>query len=1546
MLTAIRYWTSSISAEQAAILSETFALAVQTIVNEPQRLVGELDLFSDGHRRQVLAWNAVKPEALAVRSCIHDIFAQRASEQPKAEAICAWDESFTYSELDQLSTHLANHLVSLGVGPEVMVPLLFEKSAWVIVSLLAVLKADGAFCLLDPSHPAKRLEDIIHAIDARILLVSPQHAELDLCSGSVSSVTVSPMSAKSWASAPNCRSQSGIDNAAYVIFTSGTTGVPKGIVITHSAFSSGAIAHGKALGISSYTRSLQFASYAFDASLLEMLTVLIHGGTICIPRPDQDVTNIVEFINTTKVNWAILTPSFAKILDPEHIPGLQRLALGGEGMTKSDIEKWAGRLHLMNAYGPTECSIVATVNEHVTSASEPNNIGKAVGARSWLVDPSNHHRLSPIGCISELVVEGPTLARGYLNDPDKTSAVFIENPKWALSDGPTQQRRFYKTGDLVRYNSDGTIRYIGRRDTQVKIRGQRIEISEIERHLSAHHLVQQSVVLMPASGPATKRLVATIVAESPLGETVELSGLQAMHGNAKDAAVDELQTYLGSRVPSYMAPSEWLVITKMPLTTSGKADRKALTRWVEKLRNDEYSIIAHRATKVATDGPATATEEKIHQAVCRVLNLPDELVHMGKSFMSLGGDSISAMQLISRCRIDGIRIVIRDVLLGKTIRELSSSAGQPDQIFAQEEYETPFNLSPIQQMYFETAAKPSSEPTAAYRFNQTFYLRLTKHTALEEISHGIEAVVTRHSILRARFHQDETTSRWSQKIPREVANSYRFQTHVVRSQKDIAMVMATSQASLDIQNGPVFSVDVMDHAGKQLLFLVAHHLVVDLVSWRVLLQDFEQFLETGSVPSAKPLPFSVWNRMQADYAKQLVPVSVLPIDAPVPASEISYWGMTHQHNIHVDMLAQSFNATPEVTAALLDDRCHKALRTTPMDLMVAALLYSFQIHFKDRLLPTIFSESHGRQPWDSNIDLSETVGWFTTMAPVQIPASETKGVVGVFDMLRYVKDARQRLPGHGLPYFASRYLNEEGKKVLSRHTPIEILFNYLGLYQQFEREGALLQQELLHSDEDATPELLEAIGDVGARVERFALFEITASIEQGILQFSFKYNRHMSHQTTIKQWIQACQASLQEMTERLPKMEYYPTLADFPLLPTTYEGLALLQEDRLPEMGITVDDIEDIYPCSPMQQGLLISQNRGSGSYAVESLFEISSRVGSATVDAQRLVKAWQSVVDRHSILRTIFIKSICQDGLFDQALLKVAKACTSIIDAGNQDPLEVLKNIPAVSLADKRPQHSLTICTTPSGRVLCKFEISHVLIDGSSTDILFQDLASAYDGQLPETSSMRYRDFVSYIQKQPRNEALDYWRGYLEQVEPCFFPSLNQSDERQLGSVSAEIDGFEIAKFCRATGVTPANILQTAWGLVLQWYTGTSDVCFGYLTSGRDLPLQGIEDAVGLFINMLVCRINATPNMQLEELVKKTQASFIDGLDQQHCSLAQIHHSLGLAGQPLFNTVMSLQSVGPGLDDDSEIQFESLDGSDPTEVRLADLRIGMHRVN
>jgi len=555
--------------------------------------------------------------------------------------------------------------------------------------------------------------------------------------------------------------------------------------------------------------------------------------------------------------------------------------------------------------------------------SEPSNIGKAVGGRAWVVNAEDHSRLMPIGCAGELLIEGPILAREYLNDPGKTAAAFIENPTWALPG--SGRRRFYKTGDLVRYGCDGTINFVGRKDTQVKIRGQRIETGEIEHHLSTHPLIRHSVVLAPAAGPSGKRLVSVIVPDRHLGQTgmVAAGGLQVAHGEEKDEVVSQWQAFLRERVPTYMVPEAWLVINELPLSTSGKADRKALTRWVEKLSAEAYYRLAHSTARSAAgeDEPATDIEAKLQQIFGRVLNVPGERVEMSKSFMAIGGDSISAMQAVSKCRADGITIRTRDILRGKTIRELAGAAVPAKPALAvedEEEVDVPFGLSPIQEMYFQISATPgslASDRVGAYRFNQSFLLRLMKHAEPEDIVRGIEAILRRYSMLRARFQQDGS-GRWTQRITNEVAKSYRFRRNAVRSQEEVESAISAAQTSLDIENGPMFSVDLMDRAGEDpLLFLVAHHLVIDLVSWRALLEDLEQFIESGSMSPTEPLSFQIWAKKQARHAEEhLDPASVLHFD--VPAGDLDYWRMNGRPNTYGDVVRKSFTLSEAFTAKL------------------------------------------------------------------------------------------------------------------------------------------------------------------------------------------------------------------------------------------------------------------------------------------------------------------------------------------------------------------------------------------------------------------------------------------------------------------------------------------------------------------------------------------------------------------------------------------------------------------------------------------------------
>ncbi|KAI0569862.1 HC-toxin synthetase, partial [Pyrenophora tritici-repentis] len=441
------------------------------------------DELTDQCLEAIWRWNADVPPA--VERCVHDLFAEQARARPDAPAICAWDGELTYGELDALSSKLAGHLVQLGVKREDMVPLCFEKSMWTVVAMLAVLKAGGAFVPLDPDHPASRHEDIFRQTGAQVVIASAQYSAR-WTSASHQVVTVSAGTLEQLSMLSNT---GGLltkpENAAYVIFTSGSTGIPKGVVLEHRAVATSCLGHGRAFGITELSRVLQFASYTFDACIAEIITTLVYGGCVCVPSNSDRRDDLAKAINAMDVNWAFLTPSVARLLDPRLVPSLKIVAIGGEQSSSADWNRWPSSVQKIHVYGPTECCIFCT-GYTSKQGFEPSTIGTSVASVSWVVDPENHDRLAPLGSIGELLVEGPILARGYLNDTEKTAVAFIDDPAWLLEgyEGHAGRRdRLYKTGDLVRYDADGKLVCLGRKDSQVKLRGQRVELGEVEHHL-------------------------------------------------------------------------------------------------------------------------------------------------------------------------------------------------------------------------------------------------------------------------------------------------------------------------------------------------------------------------------------------------------------------------------------------------------------------------------------------------------------------------------------------------------------------------------------------------------------------------------------------------------------------------------------------------------------------------------------------------------------------------------------------------------------------------------------------------------------------------------------------------------------------------------------------------------------------------------------------------------------------------------------------------------------------------------------------------------
>jgi amino acid adenylation domain-containing protein/non-ribosomal peptide synthase protein (TIGR01720 family) len=1332
------------------------------------------------------------------------------------------------------------------------------------------------------------------------------------------------------------------------------------------------------LRIDGTCRVLQFAAHTFDASLVEILTPLMVGACVCIPSEHERLNDLAGAMNRMAVDHAVLTPSFVNFLTPSTVPKLRRLVLAGEAMSRSHVDTWSHLCCLVNGYGPAESSVAAVVNSRVGPDTEATDIGLPCGVRVWLVDPADHNRLVPVGCVGEMLLEGPSLARGYLNDPAKTEDSFILSPAWALP-GPTgvPARRFYKTGDLARYNSpSGSLSYVGRKDTQVKLHGQRIELGEVEHHLAVDESVRHAVVLLPKQGPLAKRLVTVLsLSDAPVPVCGQQSGEASLrlarNPSMTEPILQRVRERLGQRLPAYMVPSTWLCVEDIPMLASRKMDRKTVATWVETTLTAEEcqeAISGQQAPSTTTlnggetnNIPLNEVEVKLRDIWSLVLNFPaDQINPDDRSFLSLGGDSISAMACASHAKKARLEVSVQDVLKAKSLRRLAavakpmehSSIAQSNEEDDEDAWQLniPFDLSPIQQFNFQIRGEAEGDE----HFNQSFCLRLARHVEGGAVQDAIRAVVKRHAMLRARFAPGED-GRWQQFITSEVDSSFRFRAHTVASRAETDGGIADAQGCLDVRRGPLFAAELFDLQDKseQILFMTAHHLVIDLVSWRVILEEIEDILENpstkgGTLAVHRSLPFRKWTAMQVDDCADRKLGQVLPSADQVPTEQFTYWGMHDRPNLYGDVACQGFDLDAATSATLLND-CHTPFRTETVDLLVAALIWSFQKTFTDRPAPAIFNEGHGREPPKEDIDIARTVGWFTTLLPVALSSPATFA-----DALIQTKDLRRRVPGNGRPYFAARFHTPEGReRWMTQHKNMEISFNFLGRYQQLERAGALLQpaEGALMAGE-AHPGSPTA--DFGGKAPRFSLFEISAVIIHGTLRFGFAWNSGMRHQERIREWVANCRDVLAEAAVTLPTLGGRITASDLTLVQDLSPAdLAAFEQAKLPiltgQRGW--DAVEDIYPASPIQQGLLLSRTKDGNFYAVRRAFQVKASGQDKGVDASRVVQAWQEVVRHHALLRTVFVDAISQTraGSYDQIVLKDVQPPMVVRECPiGSDVSKVFAELEPMDYQDETPQHRFSVFHSSDG-VFCVLEMSHAIMDGASMDILLRDLGRAYEGSLTRLPKPLFSPFVASLQRRSAEKDIAFWSNHLAGLEPCHFPVLNDGinvaeAERELCTLRVKFPELAVLQeFCSAKGFTLPNAFHAAWALTLACYTATDDVCFGYLVSGRDAAVEGSEDAVGPFINMATQRVRLgageeDAQLTLLHLLEAVQKDQLDCMPYAQASLAEVQHALNVpGGMALFNTCISYRRQQKTDQAPGSIVCEDLGAiHDPTEYPIS----------
>jgi amino acid adenylation domain-containing protein/non-ribosomal peptide synthase protein (TIGR01720 family) len=1059
------------------LLAHLGALLVGAVANPDARL-SALSMLAPGERFQlVVEWNATEIEYPG-ELCLHGLVAAQIARSPEALAVVFEGQGLSYGELGSRAERLARLLRELGVGPESVVGVCLERSLELVVALLAVLEAGGAYLPLDPVYPEERLAQMMADSGAPVV-VTEQSLTPRLSAVGARQVCLDT----DWEVLPGRSAgafRSGPDNAAYVIYTSGSTGRPKGVINVHRAIRNRLLWMQEAYGLRGSDRVLQKTPFSFDVSVWELFWPLITGASMVVARPQghQDSEYLVDLIARERVTTVHFVPSMLQVFLEEprlaECRDLKRVMVSGEALPFDLQQRFFARLpaELHNLYGPTEAAVDVT-----SWACRPAGAWGAVPIGRPIANTEIHllgSDLQAIGIAGELHIGGMGLARGYLGRPELTAERFVPDPF-----GTNRGARLYRTGDLVRRLPGGEVEFLGRIDHQVKIRGFRIELGEIEVTLAGHPGVRETVVVAREDHPGERRLVAYVVAHA--GETLAVAGLSS---------------FLGARLPAYMVPAAFIPLAALPLLSTGKVDRRALPAPGHERPELEEDLVEARSRA-----------ERLLVAIwADVLRL--ERVGIHDNFFALGGDSILSIQIVARANQMGVRLIPRQIFQHPTIAGLAAAAGSVAIIDAEQgSVAGPLPLTPIQSWFF------AEDLAELHYFNQSLMLTTREAVLPGLLERALGALLEHHDALRLRFAREgEGWRQWNEApggpIPLSRIDLGALPAdHRIPALEDAAV---QAQTGLDPTLGSLFRALFfrLDASERARLQLIAHHLVVDGVSWRILLGDLEvacgQLLRAEAVRlPAKTTSFKRWAERLAEHAR-----------SPTARAELDSWLASVRRGaarLPVDFEAErgSVGSSRTITVFLSAEETHSLVKEVPAAsgaqvdaVLLTALAQSFRRWTGERRL-LVDMEGHGREEIFDDVDLTRTVGWFTTLFPLLLELEP--GAAPEVDLERIAESLRA-VPGRGLGYGLLLYLGDDLAAGRLREMPrAQVVYNNLGHFDGLLTESALLSPAAESPGRTRSP-----------RAERSHVLEIGAWVSGGCLGVSFSYSETVHRATTIE----------------------------------------------------------------------------------------------------------------------------------------------------------------------------------------------------------------------------------------------------------------------------------------------------------------------------------------------------------------------------------------------------------------------------------------------
>nr|WP_068279790.1 non-ribosomal peptide synthetase [Aldersonia kunmingensis] len=1520
--------------------ADRFTLLLASIVSAPRSPVGDLRMLSTAEYEQL---THVHGDEVMVRGLMPDELTHGVNLDPDKTAVRYRGRSISYRELDEYSSRLARVLIARGVGPETLVALAFPRSYEMVAAAWAVTKAGGAHVPVDPSYPEDRVRHMLTDSAAAVRITTgefvanlPEPDSWLLLDNPATETLVEQQSAAP-VTDPDRLAPLRTHHPAYVIYTSGSTGLPKGVTVTHSGLGGLVEVANDLYQMSSAGRFLHICSPSFDPSVLEWTAAFYVGATLVIVPPEIiGGAELGELLKDERVTHTIITPAVLGTVDPAGITDLEVVSVGGDVTTPELLAKWAPGRQYFNGYGPTETTIISSYahlqpGRHVT-------IGKPVAGMSAMVLDARLHPVPP-GVAGELYLAGGALARGYHNRAALTSERFVPNP-WGAPGA-----RMYRTGDLVRwYAVDGMptvadpgaatfeLDYVGRSDFQVKVRGFRIELGEIDTVLAEYPDVEYAI---------------TVGRETDAGATILVSYVLAVPGRGIDT--EELTGFAAKTLPPHMVPAAIVVLDEIPLTPVGKLDRKALP----------VPVLAPREFR----SPTSKVEAILAEVFADVLGV--DQVGLDDSFFAIGGDSIMSIQLVSRAKARGVVFTPRDVFERRTVAGIAEAAilGEPTAAVQLQELpgggvgEMP--LTPIM-------AGLLGEGGSHSRFSQSIVLRLPAGIEHSDLVRTFEAAFDRHDILRARLTaRPDTESRWRfDVLPKGSVDVARLVRRVaVDSDLDEAalnkLALTETDAAMDRLDPAEPSMlqlvwfDFGDRPGA--LLVVAHHFVVDGVSWRILIPDLAiawSQLAAGQEPALAATGTSVrrWAHALVDEARSPRRVSELALWRDISASYDPPLGR-RAFDPAVDTGATvervGVRLSAEVTGALLT-AVPSAFHGSVNDGLLAALSLAVRKWRADRGVRTsatlVRLEGHGREESVvAGADLSRTVGWFTSVNPVRFDLADVDlddafaGGPAAGAAIKAVKEQLLALPDKGIGYGMLRHLNPETGAELAAFAPAQISFNYLGRVS-----AADVPAELADLGWAPVGDLGDLTVPMDADMPANGVIDINAITTDGpdgtVLSAGLAFPTGVLSHAEVKEladlWVSALGA-LARHTAR-------PDAGG--LTPSDLQ-LVRVGQAEIDTWENEYPSLTDAWPLSPLQSGLHFHAllNRSEVDvYMMQAVLELSG-----TVDPGRLRQAAEIVLDRYPNLRTAFVTDPGEGAV--QLVLNHVELPWREIDLTDLDESDRDEELQRLIAADRTEHFDMTsppmmrfmlIKTAPQkyNLVMCSH---HILLDGWSMPLLMRDLLVLYavrgdQSVLPRV--MPYRSYMQWLAHRDRTGSLAAWTAELQGVtEPTLLSPEHGSDaHHEIGEHVLALDpaqGKRVLEVGAALGVTVNTLVQTAWAILLGRMTGRDDVVFGATVSGRPADLAGVESMVGLFINTIPVRIQIDEASSVAALLQHVQGEQADLLEHHFIGLPDIQRATGL--RTLFDTLLVFESYP--IDKEGLAAASSIDGMEVTGVDVAD---------